>query len=218
MKPRTASKTAPRKKSATVKSNRKDTTFGFRELFIAELKEIYWAEKAIAKSFPKIIKNASDKELKDALHDHLSETTEHVSRVEDLFGKIELTPRSKKCEAMVGLIKEAEEIMKETPSGIIRDAGIIAAVQKIEHYEIASYGTLCAFARTLGYEDVVSILQETLTEEKALDSKFTVIAASSINIKAVRAEVEGFEEEYEEEGMRDKAPTRSNTPKKPFSL
>lgn len=158
---------------------------GLRELFEDELKDIYWAEKALVKAMPKMIKNASSEELIAALEDHLSMTEEQVARAEQVFEVLGLKPQGKKCEAMAGLIKEAEEIMKETKKGMVRDAGIISAAQKIEHYEIATYGTLRTFALTLEEEEAADLLQMTLDEEKDADSGLTDIAEAFINAEAV---------------------------------
>ena len=160
---------------------------GFRDLFEDELKDIYWAEKALTKAIPKMIKNTTTPDLAQALEDHLEETKGHVDRLEEAFQMLGKAARAKKCEAMDGLIKEAEEIMEDTPEGIVRDAGIISAGQKVEHYEIATYGTLCAFAKTLGEDEVASLLQQTLEEEKAADEKLTDIAESSVNLEAANA-------------------------------
>ena len=153
-----------------------------------ELKDIYWAEKALTKAIPKMIKNASSEDLKTALESHLEETKEHVSRLEEVFDIIGKKAVAKKCEAMSGLIEEASEIMEDCDQGPMRDAGIISAGQKVEHYEIASYGTLCQFAETLGLSKVKKILALTLTEEKGADAKLTEIAETSINIEAAHQE------------------------------
>lgn len=154
------------------------------KLFEEELKDMYWAEKALTKAIPKMIKKSTSEELAKALQDHLAQTEGHVSRIEEVFRILEKEPEEKKCEAMNGLIKEAEEIIKESEDGAMRDAGIISAAQKVEHYEIASYGTLRTFASTLGIQDAASILQLTLDEEKAADDKLSEIAESEINIEA----------------------------------
>jgi len=154
------------------------------KLFEAELKDIYWAEKALTKAIPKMIKNATSEDLVLALENHLAETTEQVKRVEQVFVIIDKKAAAKKCEAMEGLIKEAQEIMEECEKGAMRDAGIISAAQKVEHYEIASYGTLRQFADTLGLYDAVELLQTTLDEEKAADEKLTEVAVSAVNLQA----------------------------------
>jgi ferritin-like metal-binding protein YciE len=153
-------------------------------LFEDELKDIYWAEKALTKALPKMIKNATSSELSEALQSHLAETTEQVTRLEQVFANIEKKAAAKKCEAMDGLIREAGEIMASCEKGAMRDAGIISAAQKIEHYEIATYGTLHQFAVTLGLTEAASMLEETLTEEKSADVKLTEVAVATINIEA----------------------------------
>lgn len=163
------------------------------KLFEDELKDIYWAEKALTKAIPKMIKNASSEELIEALEDHLSETEEHVSRAEEIFEMLGKKAVAKKCEAMAGIIKEAGEIMEDCEEGAMRDAGIITAGQKVEHYEIASYGTLRAFADLLGLNDAAELLEQTLNEEKAADEKLTEVAVSAINLQAAEAEEEGEE-------------------------
>ena len=154
-----------------------------QKLFEDELKDIYWAEKALVKAIPKMAKKASSADLVEALNNHLEETTEHVKRAEQVFEILGKNPQAKKCEAMDGLIKEAEEIMTESEEGVMRDAGIITAAQKVEHYEIASYGTLRTFAGVLGLDDAAELLEQTLEEEKGADEKLTEIA-SSINTEA----------------------------------
>jgi len=160
------------------------------KLFEEELKDIYWAEKALTKAIPKMIKNATSPDLIDALENHLMETEEQVKRVEQVF---ELTGKkavAKKCEAMEGLIKEAGEIMEDCEEGAMRDAGIISAGQKVEHYEIASYGTLRQFAETLGLAEAVALLEETLNEEKIADEKLTEVALNAVNVEASEEEEE----------------------------
>ena len=158
------------------------------KLFEDELKDIYWAEKALTKAIPKLIKNATSQELIDALTSHLAETENQVTRLEHVFESIDKKAVSKKCEAMEGLIKEAEEIMESSEAGAMCDAGIISAGQKMEHYEIATYGTLRQFAETLGLTEAVSLLAATLEEEKAADEKLSEVATSAINVEAAEIE------------------------------
>ncbi len=165
------------------------------KLFEEELKDIYWAEKALTKAIPKMIKNATSEELIEALENHLAETEEQVKRVEQVFEVIGKKATAKKCDAMEGLIKEAEGIMEACEVGAMRDAGIISAGQKVEHYEIASYGTLRQFAETLGLDEAVELLEATLDEEKAADEKLTEVAVSAINIQASQEEDDEEEEE-----------------------
>ncbi|MEP6794363.1 MAG: ferritin-like domain-containing protein [Saprospiraceae bacterium] len=156
-----------------------------QELFEDELKDIYWAEKALTKAIPKMIGNATSQELIEALEGHLEVTEQQVARCEEIFESIGVKAVAKKCEAMEGLIKEAGEIMESTDAGSVRDAAIISAAQKVEHYEIASYGTLCAFAKQLGYEVAATLLEETLNEEREADTNLSDIAESTINQEAM---------------------------------
>jgi ferritin-like metal-binding protein YciE len=149
-----------------------------RELFVDSLQDIYWAEKALTKAIPKMVKNATDKKLIKALENHLGQTEDHVTRLEDVFNIIGSKATPKKCKAMEGLIEEAEQIMEETEKGVIRDEGIISAGQKIEHYEIATYGTLSSYAKKLNETRAASLLDDTLAEEKGADKKLTEIAES----------------------------------------
>ena len=161
------------------------TDSALNELFIDELKDIYWAEKHLVKALPKMAKAATSEELRTAIQNHLSETENHVTRLEQAFESIGEKAVAVKCEAMAGLIKEGDEIVSETEKGTItRDAGIISAAQKIEHYEITSYGTLKTLAGVLGYSEAAEILDATLQEEKNADGKLTEIAVSSINQSA----------------------------------
>ncbi len=161
---------------------------GLRELFVDSLKDIYWAEKALTKALPKMAKNATTETLINAINDHHAVTLEQVSRLEMVFQSIGEKAVAKKCDAMDGLLKEADGILEETEPGAVRDAGIIAGSQKIEHYEIATYGTLVAFARTLGESEAEGLLQQTLEEEKMADSTLTDAAYNDINFEAMEAE------------------------------
>lgn len=165
------------------------------ELFEQELKDIYWAEKALTKALPKMAKNASSEELVDAIETHLAETESQIEKVEQVFDILAKKPVAKKCEAMAGLVKEAEEIMKETEKGPQRDAGIISAAQKVEHYEIATYGTLRTFASIMGLTEAAELLEEILEEEKNADMKLTEVAEASINVAAMEEEEEEADEE-----------------------
>ena len=155
------------------------------ELFADSIKDIYWAENHLVKALPKMIKAATSNELSTAIEKHLSETETHVARLEQVFELIGEKPLAKKCDAMEGLSKEGEGIVESTESGTAtRDVGIILASQKIEHYEIATYGGLHQLAITLGLDDVAELLATTLTEEKAADEKLTQVAESDINYQA----------------------------------
>jgi len=179
-------------KDKTVKA-KSDAAEGLRELFIDSLKDIYWAEKALTKALPKMAKNATSENLITAINEHLTVTEGQVERLEQVFEILGEKASAKKCDAMEGLIKEGESIMEETQEGSVRDAGIISASQKIEHYEIASYGTLAAFALTLNEEEAAALLQQTLEEEKEADTILTEAAYNTINFDATE------EDQQEEE-------------------
>jgi ferritin-like metal-binding protein YciE len=153
-------------------------------LFEEELRDIYDAEKQLTKALPKLAKKASDESLSEALTEHLQQTEEHVNRLEQVFDLIGRPARGKKCEGMQHLIAEGDEMMREAEDDATRDALMIAAAQKVEHYEIASYGTLRTWAGLLGKDDVVSLLEETLDEEKEADQKLTGLAESYVNEEA----------------------------------
>jgi len=172
-----------------MKTSKQTSGYGMEEsklmkLFVDSLKDIYWAEKALVKALPKMAKKATAEELVSALENHLTETEAQVEKLEQVFELIGEKAVAKKCDAMAGLIEEAEGIMEETDEGAMRDAGIIAASQKVEHYEIATYGTLCTFADTLGQKEASKILNEILKEEKSADQKLTQVAVSTINLQA----------------------------------
>lgn len=156
-----------------------------RELFINELRDIYWAENALTKAIPMCMDNCTSPELKDTLNEHLDVTHQQIDRLNRVFDKLGVEAKGKKCEAMEGLIHEAEEIIEDTKEGPLRDAGIISAVQKVEHYEIASYGTLCSYASLLGEDEVANLLEDTLNEEKEADAMLTQIAEEKINLQTV---------------------------------
>jgi len=158
-----------------------------RDLFASGLKDIYYAEKLVEKELPKRFKNATSPELANALKNHLSETEQQLSRLEQVFNVVGIKHTAKKCEAMEGIIKENEKIIKDTKPGTVRDAGIIASVQKVKHYEIATYGTLHAYAKTLGEDKAANLLAMNLEEEKNLDAKLTGIALTAINNQAASA-------------------------------
>ena len=159
------------------------------------LKDIYWAEKHLTKAIPKMIKAATNETLISALEEHLEVTEEHVSRLEEVFELFGKKAQAKKCEAMEGLTKEAESIIEETEEGTsTRDVGIIMAAQKVEHYEIATYGGLTQLAKTMGLMEIANLLGQTLEEEKEADEGLTSIAENNINLQA---EEESEEEEEE---------------------
>jgi ferritin-like metal-binding protein YciE len=159
-----------------------------RETFVEELKDLYDAEKQLLKALPKMAKAAEHEELKDAFEMHLHETQEHVRRLEQVFKLMDQPPKSKKCKAMQGLVEEGEELIDEEEG----DAALICAAQKVEHYEIASYGSLESWAKLMGEQEAADLLAETLSEEKAADEKLTGIAEQTINVE------ENDQEEEEE--------------------
>lgn len=156
------------------------------DLFVDGLKDLLWAEEHLSKSLSKMIKGATSDELKKALGDHQKETDEHINRLKQIFESIGEKAQAVKCEAMDGLLKEAEELLKESDKGTLaRDAALIAGAQKIEHYEIASYGTLATYAKLMGHSKAKQLLGKTLDEEKSADEKLTGIAESFVNESAM---------------------------------
>jgi ferritin-like metal-binding protein YciE len=167
---------------------------GLRELYIEELKDLYNAENQLVKALPKMAKAASSDELRQGFEDHLEQTKGHVQRLEKIFQALGESPKGKKCKAMEGLVEEGSEVMEEDFEGALMDAAIIGAAQRVEHYEIAAYGTVCAFAQELGETEQNSLLNETLQEEKETDEKLTQLA-QEINAQANEgAEAEDAEE------------------------
>lgn len=155
------------------------------KFFVDGLKDIYWAEKHLVKALAKLEKKATSDELKNAFNLHKTQTEEQVTRLEEVFASIDAKAVAKKCEAMDGLIKEAEDIISETEDNTMtRDAALIMAAQKVEHYEIATYGGLVQLAKTLGYTKAADLLAKTLQEEKDTDLKLTEVAESTINLQA----------------------------------
>lgn len=173
-----------RKSSASATAQKSDETM-LRELFVEELRDIYWAEKHLTKALPKMRKAATSQELASAFEEHAIVTEAQIERIEQVFEILESPARAKKCEAMEGLVKEALSLLEELPKGtMVRDAGLIIAAQKVEHYEIAAYGSLVQLAKTMGENEISAILQETLDEEKETDQLLTELAISGINIAA----------------------------------
>jgi ferritin-like metal-binding protein YciE len=169
-----------------------------RKFFVEELQDIYWAEKHLVKELPKMQKAATTDELADAFGDHQAATEEHVSRLEEVFKMMGETAKAKKCEAMEGLVKEAHEIIEDTEEETVtRDVALIMAAQKVEHYEIATYGSLVQLAKTIGLNDVAEVLAQTLLEEKETDELLTSIAESGVNQQG--ASEEGNEGEDEDD-------------------
>jgi ferritin-like metal-binding protein YciE len=161
--------------------NSEATDNDLHELFLDELSDLYSAEKQLTKALPKMLKAAHSDELKKAIESHLKETEGHVDRLEEIFQALEEKPKRKTCAAMEGLVKEASELLQEQKGKSSLDAAIIAAGQKVEHYEIASYGTVRSWAEQMGHEEAVELLKATLEEESAADQKLTEIAESLAN-------------------------------------
>jgi len=158
-----------------------------QDLFHDALKDIYFAEKKILTALPKMAKAADSDELRAAFEKHAEETEEQVSRLEQVFEAIEETPRGKTCDAIIGIIEEGQEIMKEYKGTMALDAGLLAAAQAVEHYEISRYGTLKTWAEELGLRDAVKLLDATLAEEKKTDADLTKLAESVVNQRAEAA-------------------------------
>jgi ferritin-like metal-binding protein YciE len=154
------------------------------DLYIDLLKDLYSAERQLVKALPKMAKNAQSPDLKRAFQEHLKQTERQAERIERIFTEMGGSPRGKKCVGMEGLVEEGNEIMKEDAEPDVMDAGLIAAAQKVEHYEIAGYGTARAWAQRLGYDKAVRMLQETLDEESMANEKLTQIAESHVNMEA----------------------------------
>jgi ferritin-like metal-binding protein YciE len=188
------------------------TENSLKELYIDELRDLHNAENQLVKALPKMAKASSSDELREGFEEHLEQTRGHVERLEQIFERLNEKPRGKKCLGMEGLVREGAEIMGEDFEDEAMDAAIISAAQRVEHYEIAAYGTVRDFAQILGYDEDASLLQETLDEEKETDRKLTELA-KQINVEASSGEGE----ESEEEDMRQESrrtPTRSSSRRK----
>jgi ferritin-like metal-binding protein YciE len=188
-------KAAPKKRSAPKKlasarktspaQTKEESDSMLKEFLIDEIKDIYWAEKHLTKALPKMQKAATSEELQNAFASHLEQTEEHVTRLEKVFELLDEKAQAKKCDAMAGLVEEAQGVIEDTEKGTAtRDVGLIIAAQKVEHYEIATYGSLATLAKTLGLSEVTEILLETLDEEEETDEKLTTIAKSRVNSEA----------------------------------
>jgi len=182
---KTSSSKAAKKSSA---SGRAAGNTQLEKFFIDSLKDIYWAEKHLTKALPKMQKAATTEELQNAIGEHISQTEEHVARLEHVFEMMGHKAQAKKCEAMEGLIAEGQEILEDTEEdSMVRDAGIIIASQKIEHYEIAAYGSAAALAGQLEFREDQNLLHESLEEEKATDAMLTTLAKGEVNLDALAA-------------------------------
>jgi ferritin-like metal-binding protein YciE len=180
-----------------------------RDLYIDELKDLYSAEKQLLKALPKMAKAASSPELKQAFQTHLQQTEQQVARLEQVFEGLEASPRGKKCVGMEGLIEEAQELIGEDPEAEVLDAGLISKAQHVEHYEIAGYGTVRAYALLLGEEEQAQLLQETLDEEGETDKLLTELAETAINLEAAMAGSESEAEDEKATSSRSAASKRS---------
>ena len=174
-----------RKRRTTQPGKESDMTVNtLNDLFIETLKDLYYVEKKLVKTLPTMAQKASSEELKQAIQSHLSETETHVQRLEQVFALLDKKASGKTCEAIEGLIREAEEVMGEIADEQTLDAAIISSAQTVEHYEIARYGTLACWAAEIGNTDIAELLEQTLEEEKAADEKLSVIAEDQINQRA----------------------------------
>ncbi|MBN9121444.1 MAG: ferritin-like domain-containing protein [Planctomycetes bacterium] len=182
------------------------------DLYVDELKDLYSAENQLLKALPRMAKAATAPELKAAFTEHLEVTRGQVARLEQIFEELGVSPKGKKCKAMEGLIEEGKELMQEDGDENVMDAALIAAAQRVEHYEMAGYGCVRTFAHLLGYEDATALLQETLDEEGEADKKLTALAESVINVEA--ADEEGAEEEEAAPAPRSGAAKRKPAGKK----
>jgi len=177
-----------------------------KELLLEELKDLYSAEKQIVKALPKIAKGADSGELKAAIQEHLEVTRGQVTRLEEVFAHLEEKPKAKQCKGMEGLLQEGAESLEEEEPGPLRDLQLIGAAQRVEHYEVAAYGTAKAIAEKLGFAEAVDLLNQTLEEEEEADEKLTEVA------EGIYAEVPGEDENAEEEtGVPERQPARSRT-------
>jgi ferritin-like metal-binding protein YciE len=180
------------------------TVDSLRSLVVEQLRDIYDAEKRLTKAIPKLRKKAVNEELQQALEDHLGETEEHIARLERAFEAMDEKAKGKPCAGMRGIIEEGDEhVGEDYDDDDLRDAVIIGSAQRVEHYEIAAYGTVIAHARLLGEDEIVALLEETLEEEKATDMKLTEIAERVVNVEA--ADESDEEEEEDEAPMRGRA-------------
>lgn len=155
-----------------------------KDLFIHELQDLYNAENQLVKALPKMMEAVSDKKLKDSIQNHIKETETQIQRLEECAKILDIKITGEKCKAMEGLLKEASSFLEEDATPEVMDAGIIACCQRVEHYEIAGYGTACTYAKSLGEKEVLKLLKETLAEEKKTDELLTKIAESTVNKKA----------------------------------
>jgi ferritin-like metal-binding protein YciE len=164
-----------------------DRLDNLQELYVEELRDTYSAETQILQALPKMAEAASNPQLKSGFEEHLRQTQDHVQRLEQIFQKLDKKPEGKTCKGMQGLLKEGNEMIKERADEAVRDAGLISAAQRVEHYEMAAYGTVRTYAHLLGREDEAQLLQQTLDEEGQTDKKLTYLAESMVNEAAAMA-------------------------------
>ena len=158
--------------------------FSLEDLFVSELRDLYSVEKQIANALPRLVKAVSSSDLRDGLHEHLEQTREQITRLERILERFGRPSEDEQCKGMKGLLEEVEELMSQRGENVVIDAGLIAAIQKVEHYEIAAYGTVRAFADRLGQQEAAALLEETLEEEKEADRIFSEIAMAIVNEEA----------------------------------
>ncbi len=178
------------------------------DLMIEELKDLYSAETQLVKALPKMAKGVTTPTLRKAFEDHLVQTQEQVARLEQIFEMLGSSPRGKKCKGMEGLLEEAVEMLEEDGDALVKDAGIIASAQRVEHYEIAAYGSTLAFATLMGHSEIAELLETTLNEEKEADVLLSTIATDEVNSAAPGMDAEDAEEGDEEEDIADKPASR----------
>ena len=192
-------KPVSRSKKASSTEPTEESNSQLEKFFVDQLKDVYWAEKHLLKALPKMQKAATSSGLQQAIEEHIAQTEEQASRLEQIFEMMGQKAQAKKCDGMEGLVKEGESVIEETEKGsMTRDAGIIMSAQKVEHYEIAAYGTLVQLATIMGLQEAAELLETTLEEEKTTDENLTALAEESVNWKAA-SETEGDSDESEEE-------------------
>ena len=187
-----------------------DTTL--KSLLIDELRDIYHAERQLVRALPKLAKAATSPDLREALESHLAETEEQVSRVEQAFAMLNEAAKTKTCAGMMGIVEEGSELIKESDKGAALDAGIIAGAQRAEHYEMAAYGSLMAWARALGHDDVAELLSASLEEEKAADKKLTELAEAGLNQAAASSSESDNDEAERNDDEEDDKPRSRRQP------
>jgi ferritin-like metal-binding protein YciE len=183
-KQRSKSGSTSRSSKSGMSEGSSDMNNDLHKLFLDELADIYNAEQQLTKALPKLAKTAKSDELREAFEQHLEETENHVSRLDQVFKSLGESTKRKKCKGMEGLIEEGEEVISEQKNSDALDAGLIISAQKVEHYEIAAYGSLCSWAEQMGHTEALELLRQTLDEEKAADSKLTEVAESVANTQA----------------------------------